>query len=94
MENSYGGPSSRVLTADVIGNDYTVIHDYYNHRDAEKYLNLFFPISRLGDMTEAGCIGKIAQRHISPFMRHIDGFHVRTLKNKRSPEAADILERG
>lgn len=91
MEDGNGDPSLRILDAETIEADYTITHDYYDHKDAEKDLNVVFPIARLKEMADAGCIGAIADRHIS-FMGHIDGPYVQTLIHETAPKAAKLLK--
>ena len=92
MEDSNGDPSFRILDAETIEGDYTITHDYYDHKDAEKDLNVVFPLARLKEMRDAGCIGAVAGKHLS-FMGHIDGPHVQTLMNETAPKAADLLKK-
>jgi len=92
MADSNGDPSFRILDAETIESDYTITHDYYDHKDARQDLNVVFPLARLKEMHDAGCIGAVAQRHLS-FMGHIDGPHVRTLMNETAPKAADLLKK-
>ena len=82
MTDSKGDPSFRVLNADSIENEYTITHDYYDHRDIEKDLNVVFPITRLKEMATAGCTGAVSDFHYS-FMGHILAPHIDTLEPKR-----------
>jgi D-proline reductase (dithiol) PrdB len=91
MADSDGDPSYRILDAAPIETDYTITHDYYDHRDADQDLNVVFPIARLKEMATAGCIGALAPRHFS-FMGHIDGPHIDTLKTRSAPEVAAMLK--
>lgn len=92
MEDKNGDPSFRILDAETIEGDYTITHDYYDHKDAEEDLNVVFPLARLKEMGAAGCVGAVAQRHIS-FMGHIDGPHVQTLIHETAPQAAKLLKK-
>ncbi len=92
MADSNGDPSFRILDAETIESDYTITHDYYDHKDARQDLNVVFPLARLAEMHDAGCIGAVSQRHIS-FMGHIDGPHVQTLIHETAPEAATLLKK-
>ena len=91
MADPYGDPSYRILDAVRIENDFMITHDYYDHRDADKDINIVFPITRLKEMAAAGCIGALAERHIS-FMGHIDGHHIDTLINQTAPKVVSILK--
>jgi len=90
MNDPHGDPSFRVLDTANIEQDYTITHDYYDHRDAERDLNVVFPITRLKEMQACGLIGALAARHYS-FMGHIDGPHIATLVNKTAPQVAAML---
>lgn len=92
MANPNGDPSFRVLDSDTIESNYTITHDYYDHRDARQDLNVIFPLTRLKEMRAAGCIGATALRHIS-FMGHIRQPHIRTLISDTAPAAAGLLKR-
>ncbi len=92
MHDADGDPTFRVLDAGTIEKDYAVTHDYYDHGDVRRDLNVVFPLARLREMQKAGCIGEVAGRHIS-FMGHIDGPHVWTLIGKTAPSAAALLAR-
>jgi D-proline reductase (dithiol) PrdB len=91
MGDPLGDPSFRVIDSDIIEAGYSITHDYYDHRDADRDLNIVFPITRLKEMHAAGCIGAISESHLS-FMGHIDGRHVGTLTGKTAPQAARMLK--
>jgi D-proline reductase (dithiol) PrdB len=91
MSNPNGDPSYRLLAGKTIGSDYTITHDYYDHRSADQDLNVVFPIDRLAEMQSAGFIGEIAQQHYG-FMGHIDGHLIRELVEVKAPEVAAMLQ--
>jgi D-proline reductase (dithiol) PrdB len=90
MADRNGDPSFREIDASTIEGDYRITHDYYDHRDAERDINIVFPLARLRELAAAGCIGGLARTHLS-FMGHITGPHVETLKAKTAPHAAALL---
>jgi D-proline reductase (dithiol) PrdB len=90
MTDPKGDPSFRVLDAGTIENDYIITHDYYDHRDADRDLNIVLPVSHLKAMQAAGRTGATARRHFS-FMGHIDGPHIETLINRTAPQVAAML---
>jgi len=65
--------------------------DYYDHRDAERDLNIVFPIQRLKDMQAADLIRSVSEMHFS-FMGHIIGRHAEMLVNRTAPQVAKILQ--
>lgn len=90
MEDSTGDPSYRILDTNTLEEDYVITHDYYDHRDADKDLNIIFPIARLKEMVSAGIIGSVAEQHFS-FMGHITDSHIHNLIDKTAPEVAESL---
>ena len=90
MRDPEGDPSFRVLQADRIGTDYRITHDYYDHSDAQRDLNVVLPLDRLRELAAEGVIGELADTHYS-FMGHIDGRHIPTLIGKSAPEVAERL---
>lgn len=90
MTDPKGDPTFREVPVDTPRGLLTITHDYYDHRDAEKDLNLVFPVDRLKEMVDAGALGKLHPQTYS-FMGHIDGPHLRTLQEKSGPEVARKL---
>ena len=92
MADSAGDPSFREIDAATISNDYVITHDYYDHADAEKDLNIIFPIDRLRELQDEGVIGDLAARHYS-LMGHIDGHHIATLVGQSAKKIVERLKR-
>jgi len=92
MQDSDGDPSFRAIDGATIGNDYKITHDYYDHSDAEKDLNIIFPLQRLQELLQEGVIGQLADTHYS-FMGHIDGRHIATLIGQAAQEVVKRLKR-
>jgi D-proline reductase (dithiol) PrdB len=91
MLDGMGDPSFRIIDPETIARDYRITHDYYDHRDADRDLNIVFPITRLKEMVAARCAGAVAERHFS-FMGHITGHHVGTLVDRTAPRVARMLK--
>ena len=87
MDDPTGDPTYRRIDAKSIAEDYVITHDYYDHRDADKDLNIVFPVTRLKEMAAKGIVGSVAMHHFS-FMGHIKGAHVDSLLEKYAPEIA------
>jgi D-proline reductase (dithiol) PrdB len=91
MFDAQGDPSFRLIDSATIADDYKITHDYYDHRDADRDLNIVFPIVRLKEMQSSGCVGGVSKTHFS-FMGHIDGRHVDTLVNRSAPQVTGMLK--
>ena len=68
-----------------------ITHDYYDHTDADRDINIVFPIERLREFEREGIIGQLADTHYG-FMGHIRGPHSETLARKSSPGVARRLK--
>ncbi|MGV7224214.1 MAG: glycine/sarcosine/betaine reductase selenoprotein B family protein [Nitrospinales bacterium] len=90
MGDPEGDPSYRIIDANKIEKDFLITHDYYDHRNADKDLNIIFPITRLRELADAGIIGSIARNHFG-FMGHITDSHLQNLIEKMAPEVATSL---
>jgi D-proline reductase (dithiol) PrdB len=85
MEDPDGDPTWRELPRETPGEDFKITHDYYNHKDADRDINIVYPIDRLKEMEGAGLVGRVAETHYG-LMGHITGRHVPTLINVTAPE--------
>ena len=90
MSDPNGDPTFREVPVDAPRDSITITHDYYDHRDAERDLNLVFPVERLRELVEAGALGGL-HGTVYSFMGHIDGPHLETLQKESAPEVARRL---
>ena len=91
MQDSDGDPSFRTINGKTIASSYKITHDYYDHSDAEKDLNIIFPLDRLRELEQEGVIGQLAASHYS-FMGHIDGRHIATLITQSARQVVEKLK--
>jgi D-proline reductase (dithiol) PrdB len=90
MLDKDGDPSYRALPSDAGVGDYVITHDYYDHTDADRDINIVFPIERLKEFASEGAIGGLARTNYG-FMGHIDGPHIKTLVEVTAPEVASAI---
>ena len=90
MRDQNGDPTFRVIDATKPLSDLMITHDYYDHADADRDINIVFPVERLREFEEEGVIDKPADRHYG-FMGHVVGPHIETLVNRTAPETAERL---
>jgi D-proline reductase (dithiol) PrdB len=86
-----GDPSYRIIDLKSPLSSLMITHDYYDHADADKDINIVFPIERLKEFEKEKIIGQVAELHYG-FMGHITGRHLLTLINKTAPEVAQRLK--
>ncbi|MBI1911350.1 MAG: hypothetical protein HYS21_05060 [Deltaproteobacteria bacterium] len=92
MLDKDGDPTYRELPSSAPREQYTITHDYYDHTDADKDLNIVFPLDRIRELKLEGKIGELAEVNFG-FMGHIDAHHIETLVKKTAVEVADKLKR-
>lgn len=92
MNDKEGDSTYRVIPRDTARDHLCITHDYYDHRDADKDVNIVLPLDRLRELAEEEIIGAVAPFHYS-FMGHIDGRQVPRLLAETAPEVAQRLKR-
>jgi len=91
MKDRDGDPSYRIIDLKKTAPDLMITHDYYDHSDADRDINIVFPVERLKEFEREGLIGRLADVHYG-FMGHITGRHRDTLVGKNAPEVAQALK--
>jgi D-proline reductase (dithiol) PrdB len=90
MRNPSGDASFREIPADTPAEELLITHNYYDHSDADRDVNILFPIERLRELEQFGEIGSANRRHFS-FMGHITGERIDVLVNETVPKVVDGL---
>lgn len=91
MHDPAGDPTFRQIPADAQSGDWTITHNYYDHSDADKDINVVFPFQVLRDLVSTEEIGSVNHRHFS-FMGHILPPHIHTLMHKTAPQVVELLK--
>ena len=87
MTDTAGDPTFREIPANISPSELTITHNYYDHSDADKDINVILPLERIRDLKQAGDIGEVNHRHFS-FMGHIMLHHIDTLMKDTAPNVA------
>ena len=90
MKDPDGDASYRTIKGSDSISDLTITHDYYDHTDADRDINIVFPLQRLSEFANQGCIGAVANNHYG-FMGHITGANIEALMQETAPEIARKL---
>ena len=90
MADQNGDPTFREIPADTSADLLTITHDYYDHRDAQKDLNLVLPLQRLRELVESAALGALHSPAYS-LMGHIGGPHLKILEEETAPAIARKL---
>lgn len=92
MEDTNGDPTYRIIPSITKPHELMVTHDYYDHRDADRDINLVFPIEIVQMCRQEDILGEPADNFYS-FMGHVRGSHLRTLIKITSKEVAGRMKR-
>jgi D-proline reductase (dithiol) PrdB len=84
MMHRYGDPTFREIPADIALTDVRITHDYYDHRDADRDVNIVFPLDRFRELVQGRAIKGLTWTHFS-FMGHVAGPLVGTLEARTIP---------
>ena len=89
MADPRGDPSFRSIPAATPPGDIIITHDYYDHADADRDLNIILPLTRFRELADRGVIGGLGT--CFGFMGHITDEHVATLIGQTAPAVARRL---
>jgi D-proline reductase (dithiol) PrdB len=84
MQSSDGDPTYRIIPATAHQRELRITHNYYDHRDADRDINIVFPLDLVRELAAAKHLGGLTSKHYS-FMGHIDGGHVEALQREVLP---------
>lgn len=91
MADPRGDASFRAIPADTPRAQLTITHDYYDHADALRDLNILFPLDLFRELAGDGRIGGLATCY--SFMGHVEPPHLATLTDRTAPQVAGLLKR-
>ena len=92
MLHPSGDSSWRQIPSDTPADQLSIAHNYYDHSDADRDVNVIFPFERLHELKQLDEIGAVNRRHFS-FMGHITGNLIDKLVNETAPQVVDALVR-
>jgi D-proline reductase (dithiol) PrdB len=64
IADELGDLGFRMIPEDADSSDLMVTHHHYDHRDADRDINVVFPIDVLRDLKAEGFIGGLAKKHV------------------------------
>jgi D-proline reductase (dithiol) PrdB len=91
IADELGDLSYREMTHEVESADLTVTHHHYDHADADRDINVVFPIDILRRLKEEGFIRDIARKHIG-FMGYT--MRLKDFYDETAPAIANEIDRG
>jgi D-proline reductase (dithiol) PrdB len=91
IADDLGDLSYRVISPEIELADLMVTHNHYEHSDADKDINVVFPLEILRELKREGDIGDIAKKHIG-FMGYT--MRLKDMYEKTAPEIAEEIDKG
>lgn len=90
MEDPRGDPTFRHIPANTQPDQIQITHDYYDHSDADRDLNILYPLGLFKELAERRVVASLADGY--SFMGHIEPPHVATLLQTTAPQVAGKLK--
>ncbi|MBT4289239.1 MAG: hypothetical protein HOD92_18080 [Deltaproteobacteria bacterium] len=90
MSDKDGDPTYRSFTFDSDPSDLMITHDYYNHNDADRDINVVLPLDALQNCLDQKIIGSLSNS-IYSFMGHIEGKNIKKMIRNSCRELSQIL---
>ena len=91
IADELGDLTYRVFTEDVQSSELMVTHHHYDHTDADRDINVVFPIDVLRDLKAEGFIGGVAKKHIG-YMGYT--MQLKAMYEGTAREIANEIDRG
>lgn len=91
IADELGDLGYRVIPQDVEADQLMVTHHHYDHTDADRDINVVFPIDVLRDLETEGFIGGIAKKHIG-YMGYT--MQLKAMYEGTAPTIANEIDRG
>jgi len=91
IADELGDLTYRVFADDVDSAQLMVTHHHYDHTDADRDINVVFPIDVLRDLAAEGFIGGLARKHVG-YMGYT--MQLKAMYEGTAPEIANEIDRG
>ena len=91
IADELGDLSYRVIEPDVESSQLMVTHHHYDHTDADKDINVVFPIDVLRDLAQSGFVAGVARKHIG-YMGYT--MQLKAMYEGTAPEIANEIDKG
>ncbi len=90
IADELGDLTFRTIDSDVQPTDLMVTHHHYDHSDADRDINVVFPIDALRSLAEEGFIGGLARGHVG-FMGYT--MQLKRMYEETAPAIAEHIDK-
>ena len=91
IADELGDLTFRLIPPDVEEGQLMVTHHHYDHADADRDINVVFPVDALRDLAAEGFVGGLARKHVG-YMGYT--MQLKAMYEGTAPEIANELDRG
>ncbi|MDT7690491.1 MAG: hypothetical protein QOJ70_630 [Acidobacteriota bacterium] len=91
IADDLGDLTFRIIPEDADSSELMVTHHHYNHTDADRDINVVFPLDVLRDLKEEGFIRELARKHVG-YMGYT--MQLKAMYEGTAPEIANEIDRG
>jgi D-proline reductase (dithiol) PrdB len=90
IADELGDLTFRILDGDVQAGNLMVTHHHYDHSDADRDINVVFPIDPLRDLVAEGLVGASAREHIG-YMGYT--MQLKQMYEETAPQIAEEIDK-
>lgn len=90
IADELGDLTFRIIGGQDSSSDLMVTHHHYDHSDADRDVNVVFPIDPLGDLVAEGFVGGVAREHIG-FMGYT--MQLKRMYEETAPQIAEEIDK-
>src|SRR5204863_6889597 len=85
-----GDLTFRMIPGDAKASEMMVTHHHYEHSDADRDINVVFPIDALRDLAQEGFIGEVAPVHVG-YMGYT--MQLKKMYDETAPQIAEQIDK-
>lgn len=90
IADDLGDLTFRAIGGDDASSDLMVTHHHYDHSDADRDINVVFPLELLRELAEEGVIGKVAREHVG-YMGYT--MQLKLMYEQTAPAIAEYIDK-
>ena len=91
IADELGDLGFRTIPPDADSSELMVTHHHYDHADADRDINVVFPLDVLRDLEAEGFVGGVAKKHVG-YMGYT--MQLKAMYEGTAPEIANQIDRG
>ena len=90
IADEIGDLAFRIIGPETLPADLMVTHHHYDHSDADRHINVVFPIDALRNLVSEGFIGSEAREHVG-YMGYT--MRLKRMYEETAPQIAEVIDK-